>query len=451
MQRTIINALAQWKTSPHRKPLILQGARQVGKTWALKEFGRLYYDNVAYFSFDEQIELGQFFATTKNVERIIQNLTVVNRQPISPEKTLIVFDEIQECNPALNALKYFCENAPEYHVACAGSLLGTKLEGSFPVGKVDFLDMWPMTFSEFLLANGDESLVGCLPTIERIEHVPDAFLNPLFEKLKIYFLTGGMPEALSAWVEERDMSRVCEIQKNILSAYERDFSKHAERKDRLRIQYLWNSIPSQLSRENKKFLYSAAKNGARAREYEDALEWLVGAGLVYKVFRASKPGLPLSAYDDLSSFKLYSLDVGLLREQSGLTPSAFTDGDRLFTEFRGALTENYVLQSLKPVLETRPRYWSESHPRFEVDFIIQYENIVLPVEVKSGAQTQSASLNTYRDRFKQETPLRVRFSTRNLSMDGNVLNIPLPLADYAIPLIQIAMQDLHQETTERLH
>ena len=442
MQRTIIKDLTDWQASPHRKPLLLKGARQVGKTWALKEFGRLNYDNTAYFSFDEQIELGQFFETTKNVERIIQNLTVVNQRPISPGKTLIIFDEIQECNPALNALKYFCENAPEYHVACAGSLLGTKLDGSFPVGKVDFLDMWPMTFSEHLSASGDENLAEYISSIDRIEQIPDMFLNSLLEKLKIYFLTGGMPEAVAIWAMEQDISQVQKIQKNILEAYERDFSKHAAKKNRLKLLHIWNSIPSQLSRENKKFLYGAAKSGARAREYADALEWLIGAGLLYKVFRTGKPGLPLSAYDDLSAFKLYTLDVGLLREQSGLAPSAFSEGDRLFLEFRGALTENYALQSLKPILNATPRYWSETHPKFEVDFIIQYENFVLPVEVKSGTKTASVSLNRYRDCFPEETPLRVRFSIKNLRLDGNVLNIPLPLADKTLSLIDIALKSL---------
>ncbi|MCL2110924.1 MAG: DUF4143 domain-containing protein [Clostridiales bacterium] len=439
MRRAIIDELAKWKGSPHRKPLILMGARQVGKTWALKEFGRLSYGNVAYFSFDEQVELCQFFDTTKNVDRIVQNLSVVSGGPIVPEKTLIVFDEIQDCNPALNALKYFCENAPQYHVACAGSLLGTKIEGAFPVGKVDFLNMWPLTFQEFLVANGDENLADYIARIERIESVPDAFFNPLMEKLKIYFITGGMPEAVAAWAGERDISRVEIIQDAILAAYERDFSKHAAKKDRLKASHIWNSIPSQLSRENKKFLYGAAKGGARAREYEDALEWLVGAGLAYKTYRIEKPGLPLSAYDDLSAFKLYALDVGLLRAKSGLAPSAFAEGNRLFTEFRGALAENYVLQSLMPGLRLPPRYWSKLHPRREVDFIIQHENIVVPIEVKSGKQTESPGLKTYQENYAEDTPLRVRFSARNLTLDGNILNIPLPLADVAGALIGMAL------------
>jgi predicted AAA+ superfamily ATPase len=386
------------------------------------------------------MELGQFFQTTKNIPRILQNLTVINGRPIIPKKTLIVFDEIQECNPALNALKYFCENAPEYHVACAGSLLGLSLDGSFPVGKVDFLSMWPLTFSEFLDANGDENLSAYIHSLDRIEHVPDAFLNPLFEKLKIYFITGGMPEAVRAWTEDRDVSRVRQLQDAILGAYARDFSKHSEKKDRLKILHIWNSIPSQLARENKRFLYGAAKSGARAREYGDALEWLVGAALTYKIYRSGKPGLPLSMFDDLSAFKLYMLDVGLLREMAGLAPSAFAEGDRLFTEFRGALAENYVLQSLKPIVAPSPRYWSEPHPKREVDFIIQHENLVLPVEVKSGTQTDSTSLRAYRERFSNTTPLRVRLSTKNLTLDGDILNIPLPLADMTSKLTDLALR-----------
>jgi predicted AAA+ superfamily ATPase len=442
MDRTIIEKLTAWQSSNGRKPLIIKGARQVGKTWALKEFGRTRYENVAYFNFDESEELGQFFDTTKNVERILENLTVLNGRPILPEKTLIIFDEIQECNPALNSLKYFCENAPEYHVASAGSLLGIKLEGAFPVGKVDFLDMWPMSFLEFLRANGDDNLAEYILSIDTIEHIPDIFLNPMIEKLKVYFITGGMPEAVRVWVENKDVSLVQKVQSGILGAYERDFSKHAERKDRLKISHIWDSVASQLARENKKFLYGALRSGARAREYEDSIEWLKGAALVYKVFRISKPGLPLSGYDDLFAFKLYMHDVGLLRQHSGLAPSAFSEKYRLFSEFRGALTENFILQSLKPQLPLPPRYWSQNHPRREVDFVIQHENLVLPVEVKSGDNVDSESLKTYKRLFANDTPLRVRFSLKNLTLDGDILNIPLPLADQADALIRIALKSI---------
>jgi predicted AAA+ superfamily ATPase len=440
MDRTILEKLAEWQNSAHRKPLVLRGARQVGKTWALKEFGKTRYDNMAYFSFDENEELGQFFATTRNVDRILENLTVINGSAILPGKTLIVFDEIQECNSALNSLKYFCENAPEYHVASAGSLLGIKLEGAFPVGKVDFLDMWPMSFIEFLRANGNSNLADYIVSIHEIEHIPEMFLNPLTEKLKLYFITGGMPEAVKAWAEDKDVSRVQKVQSGILDAYERDFSKHAEKKDRLKISHVWNSIASQLARENKKFLYGAVKSGARAREYEDAIEWLKGASLVHKVFRINRPGLPLSGYDDLSAFKLYLHDVGLLRQHSGLAPSAFSEKNRLFSEFKGALTENFIVQSLKPQLPLPPRYWSQNHPKREVDFIIQHENLILPVEVKSGGNVGSESLRTYKQIFADDTPLCVRFSLRNLTLDGNILNIPLPLADHADPLIRIALK-----------
>jgi predicted AAA+ superfamily ATPase len=439
MDRTIIDKLVEWQSSAYRKPLILRGARQVGKTWALKEFGRVRYDNVAYFSFDESEELGQFFSTTKNINRILENLTIINKHPILPEKTLIIFDEIQECNPALNSLKYFCENAPEYHVVSAGSLLGIKLEGAFPVGKVDFLDMWPMSFMEFLRAGGDETLTEYILSISNLAHIPEIFFNPLIEKLKIYFITGGMPEAVRAWAMERDVSLVQKVLSGILGAYESDFAKHADRKDRLKISHVWNSVSSQLAKENKKFLYGAVKSGARAREYEDAIDWLTGASLVHKVFRIEKPKLPLSGYDDLSAFKLYMHDVGLLRQHSGLAPSAFSEKNRLFSEFKGALTENFVLQSLKPQLPLPPRYWSQNHPKREVDFVIQHENLVLPVEVKSGGNVGSESLGTYKRIFPEDTPLRVRFSLRNLTLDGDVLNIPLPLADRADSLIRIAL------------
>ena len=279
MERFAINKLVAWKESKYRKPLILNGVRQVGKTWLLKEFASRYYENIAYFNFDEHEEYKQFFETTKDVERIIQNLTMASGQKIKPSETLIVFDEIQECHKALNTLKYFNENTPEYHVACAGSLLGVSLNKSesFPVGKVNFIDIKPMTFSEFLLANGDSNLLEYINSIDCIESIPDAFYNPLSEKLKMYFITGGMPESVRSWVEDRNVDLVQQSLSDIINTYERDFSKHAEIKDFPKISLIWKSIPSQLSRENKKFLYNVVKEGARAREYEYALQWLCDA------------------------------------------------------------------------------------------------------------------------------------------------------------------------------
>lgn len=441
MERFILQDLLKWKESKYRKPLILKGVRQVGKTWALKEFGKRHYKNTAYFNFDEHEEYKQFFEKTKDVERILQNLMMASGQKIKPEETLIIFDEIQECPNALNTLKYFCENTPEYHVACAGSLLGITLAKpvSFPVGKVDFMEIGPMTFTEYLMANGDDNLAAYLSSISSIEAIPEAFFNPLYEKLKMYFVTGGMPESVRTWTEERDVEQMQQVLSNILGAYERDFAKHPEPKDFPKISLIWKSIPSQLAKENKKFLYKVVKEGARAREYEDALQWLCDANLTYKIYRSSAPGLPISAYDDLSAFKLYLVDVGLLRRLSLLAPSAFAEGNRLFVEFKGALSENYVLQALKNQFEATPRYWTMENPRYEVEFIIQRENDIFPIEVKSEDNVGSKSLKKYKEKYGDKVKLRVRFSLNNLRLDDDLLNIPLFLADYSDKLMGIAL------------
>ena len=441
MERMILNNLLKWKNSKYRKPLILKGVRQVGKTWILKEFGRLYYENTAYFNFDENEEYKQFFETTKDVERILQNLILASGQKISPAKTLIIFDEIQDCPKVINSMKYFCENAPQYHVACAGSLLGIALArpSSFPVGKVDFLQIAPMTFTEFLMANGDDNLVNYLANVDTLEPIPDAFFNPLYEKLKMYYVTGGMPEPVLMWTQDRDVEAMQAALSNIISAYERDFAKHPDVKEFPKISMIWKSIPSQLARENKKFLYKVVKEGARAREYEDALQWLTDANLVRKIYRSTAPGLPIAAYDDLSAFKIYLVDVGLLRRLALLSPTAFGEGNRLFIEFKGALTENYVLEALTNQLETTPRYWSQSNPPYEVDFIIQRENDIIPVEVKAEANTEAKSLKKYKEKYGDIVKLRVRFSLNNLKLDGDLLNIPLFMADQADRLIGIAM------------
>lgn len=443
MKRLILDKLLVWKKSPYRKPLILKGVRQVGKTWILKEFGRLYYDSVAYFNFDENPEFKQFFQLTKDVNRILQNLMLVSGQKIEPDKTLIIFDEVQDCPEVINSLKYFCENAPHYHIACAGSLLGIALAkpSSFPVGKVNFMQIDPMSFTEFLLANGDENLVHYLERVESIEPIPEAFFNPLSEKLKMYYVTGGMPESVLMWTEARDVSAMQEALSAIIEAYERDFGKHPNASEFPKISMIWKSISSQLARENKKFLYKAVKEGARAREYEDALQWLVDAKLVHKVYRCTAPGLPLSAYDDLSAFKIYLVDVGLLRRLSQLAPSAFGEGNRLFTEFKGALTENYVLQTLVTQFEVEPRYWTQTNPPYEVDFLIQRENDIFPIEVKAEANTKSKSLKKYKELFADQVKLRIRFSLDNLTLDGDVLNIPLFMADHTDRLIGMALRN----------
>lgn len=444
MERLIMQELVKWKDSRHRKPLILKGVRQVGKTWILREFGKRYYENTAYFNFDENEEYRQFFETTKDVERILQNLMLASGQKILPEKTLIFFDEVQDCPKVVNSMKYFCENAPQYHVACAGSLLGIALAkpSSFPVGKVNFMQIDPMTFTEFLLANGDDNLAAYLDSVDEIAPVPDAFFNPLTEKLKMYYVTGGMPEPVQLWTQERDADAMQEALGGIIEAYERDFAKHPSVNEFPKISMIWKSVPSQLARENKKFLYKVVKEGARAREYEDALQWLVDARLVHKVYRSQAPRLPVSAYDDLSAFKIYLVDVGLLRRLAQLSPTAFGEGSRLFTEFKGALTENYVLQTLLTQFEVMPRYWSRINPPYEVDFLIQRENDIFPVEVKAETNTAGRSLRKFKELFSEQVRLRIRFSLGNLKMDDDLLNIPLFMADQTDRLIGQGLERL---------
>jgi len=434
IKRDIQQKLIEWKTSVTRKPLLLKGARQVGKTWLLKNFGEKEYSNLAYFNFEEQPELKQFFATTKETDRIIQNLSMLTGEAIKPNKTLIIFDEIQECNEALNSLKYFCEKAKEYHIVSAGSLLGISLSRnqSFPVGKVDFLDVHPLTFSEFLSV-ADQGLLTYIENINKIEPIPDVFFNRLTDEFKRYFISGGMPEAVIALLENQDIALTQKVLKNILDSYALDFSKHVDNKIISKIGYVWSSIPSQLARENKKFLYQTVKPGARAREYEDAILWLHQAGLVNKVYRCNKPALPLSAYDDLTAFKLYLLDVGLLRRMSFLDPLAIKEGNRLFVEFKGALTENYILQSLSKQFETPTRYWT-SEGKAEVDFIIQYKNEIIPIEVKSDENVRSKSLTLYNNLF--QPPFRIRYSLKNLTYDSGLLNIPLFLSDLTEKMIR---------------
>ena len=436
IRRKALEQLAEWKTKPSRKPLLLTGIRQVGKTWLLKHFGKKYFVDTAYFNFERQEELSQFFRTTRDPGRIIDNLSLVHGRAIQPQKTLIIFDEIQESGEALNSLKYFCEEAPEYAVACAGSLLGVAFghDKSFPVGKVDFLQVYPVTFSEFLSEEAPD-LYSYLEQIDKPEPIPEIFFNPLCEKLKMYFISGGMPEAVATLLGARDTNATQAVLQSIISSYQLDFSKHVEKKDIPKINYIWNSLPSQLARENKKFLYQTVRPGARAREYEDALLWLSNAGLVTKVYCSEKPGIPLTAYDDLTAFKVYLPDVGVLRRLSLLDPVAFSEGNRMFTEFKGALTENYILSGLTGQFEPIPRYWRSGN-KAEVDFLIQYRNQVIPVEVKSDENIRSKSLAYYK---KEYTPgLSVRFSLRNLKKDEGLINIPLFMVDYARKIIDKA-------------
>lgn len=444
MERDIVTALADWKASRKRKPLILRGARQVGKTWALKEFGRLNYDNVAYFSLeklgpDTPSEYAQFFETTNDPQRIVDSLSLAGGVSIKPATTLVILDEIQDCPAALSSLKYFCEDAPDFHIACAGSLLGVTLSSSaqsFPVGKVMFRDMRPMTFSEFLRATGSANLDEFCRSIQEPEAIPDLFANQLTEKLQQFFAVGGMPEAVETWNEEHDFDAVDQVLGDLIDSYERDFAKHGGKAGFAKISRIWHSLPTQLARENKKFLFGLVREGARAREYEDAFMWLENAGLVTRVTRSTQPCLPLSAHDETSAFKLYCLDVGVLRRLSRLQPSAFGMRNDLFSQFKGAFAESYALQALTSQLDSAPRYWLNEKPRHEVDFLVQVGNGIVPVEVKSGANVKSPSLNYYRRKFTDRTPLAMRLSLRNLAYGEGVLSLPLYLADHAVRLLE---------------
>lgn len=440
IQRHISGRLVNWKDKPSRKPLILQGVRQVGKTWLLKHFGSAYFEDTAYFNFEKQKELAQFFSTTRDPDRIIDNLALVHGKAILPQKTLIIFDEIQECNDALNSLKYFCEERPDYAIACAGSLLGVAMSrgSSFPVGKVDFLQLHPVTFSEFLASAAPE-LYSYLEQLDKVEPIPDIFFNPLCEQLKKYFISGGMPEAVVKLLDESDIAGTQDVLQSIINAYLLDFSKHVENKDIPRINFIWNSLPSQLAKENKKFIYQAIRPGARAREYEEALLWLINAGLAIRVNCSTRPFIPLAAYDDLTAFKIYLPDVGVLRRLSLLDPVAITEGNRLFTEFKGSLTENFVLSGLLSQFEVVPRYWRSGNTA-EVDFLIQHENTIIPVEVKSDENVRSKSLAFYRKEY--HPPLSIRFSLRNLKLDNGLINIPLFMVDYTGKLIRHFNEDV---------
>lgn len=426
MQRFITEKLIDWKNSKDRKPLILRGARQVGKTYILKEFGINNYDNVAYFNFDHDDGLSELFLNTKDPKRIIEQLSLANGKSINPNTTLIIFDEIQECSNALNSLKYFCEEANEYHVACAGSLLGIRLsKTSFPVGKVDFLNLYPMTFSEFLIADGSSNLVDVMRQTKKINEIPKLFEDVLIEKLKVFYIIGGMPEAVYSWVNYKDIEKVNKIQKNILDSYENDFSKHTDTNEANKISLIWNGIPSQLAKENKKFVYQVVKEGARAREYEGALNWLNDANLISKCYLVNKCYFPLKAYYDLSAYKIYMNDVGLLRRMSNLDSRIILEGDRLFNDFKGSFTENYVANTLNYLFDEAPNYYT--FDRNKIDFVIQINNDIIPIEVKSGKSTNN-SLTKYN--AKNDNKVSLRFSLNNLSKDGKIVNIPLYFIEY---------------------
>lgn len=435
IKRDIMAALLKWKQRSERKPLIIQGARQIGKTWIMRKFGEEYFEHVAYFNFDASEELCREFENTKNPERLLDILRLHTKFPIEAGRTLIIFDEIQQSNKALNSLKYFCEDAPEYHILAAGSLLGVSLSqgDSFPVGKVEFLRMYPVTFREFLRADTPQ-MYEYLENLTEIAPLPEIVMGRTREAYRRYQVCGGMPAAVTAMLEKRGVQEVEEIQRFILTAYSLDFSKHAPGKDIPRITAIWNSIPSQLAKENRKFVYKLVKNGARAREYEDGLLWLEHAGMIYRIFCSSKPGLPLSAYDDLSAFKIYLCDGGLLRAMAQLPADVLWSESPLYTEFRGAMAENMVLQSLVTHFDVTPRYWT-SEATAEVDFLLQNNLSLLPVEVKSGTRLSGKSLGVYINRFS--APLALRYSMNNLKQDNVIFNIPIFLADWTEKLLKM--------------
>ncbi len=429
MYRTAIEKLMKWKEHKYRKPLIIEGARQVGKTWLMREFGKQAYADTVYINFDSNSRMAELFASDLNTERLIMGLELYSGKKIHPDSTLLIFDEVQEVPRALTSLKYFCENAPQYHIVCAGSLLGIALHGgtSFPVGKVDFLKLYPLSFKEFLMALGMERFAELLG--EKNFQMISGFRQTYIDALKQYYFVGGMPEAVQRFSENKDFNEVCEIQKRILAAYEQDFSKHAPNEIVPRIRMLWNSIPSQLAKENKKFVYGLLREGARAKEYEIAIMWLCDCGLVHKVSRVNAAGIPLKAYEDLKAFKLFLVDVGLLGCMAGLHQSTLLDGSGLFTEFKGALTEQYVCQQLKTIDDLNLYYYTNDRGSCEVDFIIDMGGQIIPLEVKAEVNLKAKSLKTYHEKFSPK--VSVRTSMTDFKKEDWLINLPL----YAIEQI----------------
>ena len=423
MYRIAIEKLFKWKQSKHRKPLIIEGARQVGKTWLMKEFGRQAYADTVYINFDSNSRMAELFASDLDTDRLILGLELYAGRKISPDNSLLIFDEVQEVPRALSSLKYFYENAPQYHIVCAGSLLGIALHQgtSFPVGKVDFLKLYPLSFKEFLMATGKEQFAKLLD--QQDFQMITTFQQTYHDALKQYYFVGGMPEAVQRFAEDQDFNEVREIQKRILSAYEQDFSKHAPNEIVPRLRMLWNSIPSQLAKENKKFIYGLVREGARAKDYETAILWLTDCGLVHKVSRVNAAGIPLRAYEDLKAFKLFVLDVGLLGCMTGLRPHTLLDGNDLFVEFKGALTEQYVCQQFKTIEDLDVYYYTNNRGTCEIDFIVDTGTQIIPVEVKAEVNLRAKSLKAYHEKFSPE--LSVRTSMTNYRKEDWLINLPL--------------------------
>ncbi len=423
MYRIAIEKLYKWKNSKRRKPLIIEGARQVGKTWLMKEFGKQAYADTVYINFDSNSRMADLFSADLDTDRLIMGLELYAGRKINPDNTLLIFDEVQEVPRALASLKYFYENAPQYHIVCAGSLLGIALHQgtSFPVGKVDFLKLYPLSFSEFLMATVNERFAELLK--KQDYEMITSFKQTYIDALKHYYFVGGMPEAVQSFAESKDFNEVRAIQKRILAAYEQDFSKHAPNEIVPKIRMLWNSIPSQLARENKKFIYGLVREGGRAREYETAIMWLSDCGLVHKVSRVNAAGIPLKAYEDLKAFKLFIVDVGLLGCMTGLRQRTLLDGDDLFVEFKGALTEQYVCQQLKTIEDLGIYYYTNDRGSCEIDFVVDTGEQIVPIEVKAETNLRAKSLKTYRERFEPE--LSVRTSMADYKKEDWLLNLPL--------------------------
>lgn len=434
--RDILETFKRWKTSEVRKPILIKGARQIGKTWVMEEFGRECYEHYVKFDFDEQQELASVFQTTKDPHRIIKELELFSEVPLLPEKTLIIFDEIQECEEALNSLKYFCENAPEYHVIAAGSLLGVavkKKHMKMPVGKVNVFRMYPLTFREFL-RTADSKLFEYVEEIDEIKHLPEIVLNKLKVEYKRFLVCGGMPEAASTLLDGSGMASVDKALQDILDLYELDFAKYADPREITRISLLWHSLPAQLAKENRKFLYKVIRTGARSKDYEDALEWLKDAGMIYQIYNITKPGMPLTAYQEIDAFKIYACDTGLLRRLAKLPADIITSSTSNYVEFKGALAENAALQSLVTIADDMPSYWS-SQSKSEVEFVVQVGSEIIPVEVKAEGNISGRSLCVYNEKYAPN--YRCRFSMLNLQFNGNLLSCPSPLIDWSFGLLNI--------------
>ena len=423
MKRNAMADLIKWKTDRERKPLVLRGARQVGKTWLMKEFGQTCYDSSVYFNFDEEDELKSIFETNKNPQRIIELLSMIAGEKILPGETLVIFDEIQECPEALNSLKYFKEKANGYHVVAAGSLLGTLLAKpkSYPVGMVNLLDLYPLTFDEFLAAV-DPPLYAYYASIVKEQTIEELFHNRLLEAYNSYLIIGGMPECVASWVKYRDPARILQIQRELIEVYENDFSKHNGSVNSGRILMVFRSIVSQLAKPNEKFMYGAVKQGGRARDFEEAIEWLVSAGMLSRVYNVSKIEHPLSAFDKLDTFKLFVFDTGLLKHMAGIDNSAILLKSDY--QFKGQLTENYVLQQLRGQFDVEPRYYSDKNS--ELDFVLQYGTEIIPVEAKGGEDKSAPSFKKYVSDHQPQHA--IRFSKRGYRKDGRITNIPLYLA-----------------------